>query len=96
MQVLNCNQLKQQVEHGAKLIDVREPAEFARGKLPGATNIPLASLGQALEQFTPSDTILVYCHTGNRSGYAEMALKSRGYERTLNIGGVVHYHECIA
>ncbi len=37
------DQLAAALDQGAPLVDVREPAEFSEGHVPGATNIPWVS-----------------------------------------------------
>lgn len=74
---------------GARLIDVRTPAEFAEGHIPGAANVPLQQLGSitavAPEASTP---LFVYCLSGGRSSQAVAALKRAGYTDVRNIGGI--------
>ena len=38
------------VARGAQLVDVRNPAEYQRGALPGSVNIPLPLIQQALKR----------------------------------------------
>lgn len=68
------------------LIDVREPAEFAQGHLPGAQNIPLGDVSEADIQAGSN----IYCRSGRRSGQAVEILKEKGIE-TQNIGGIMDY-----
>jgi len=63
-------QLAEKVREGAvTLVDVREPAEFAAGHIPGAVNKPLSSFDPAA---LPSDgrPVVLYCAAGGRSGTA--------------------------
>lgn len=76
----------------AIVIDVRTPAEYSRGRIRNAVNIPL---NQIHETRLPSDkTILVYCQTGNRSEFAKDALKKQGYN-VINIGGIHQFVGCV-
>ena len=54
----------------AVVIDVREPAEFANGRILGARNIPLSQLeARAADlQKHKSKPIILSCESGNRSG----------------------------
>ena len=74
---------------GAKLIDVRTPAEFADGHIPGAVNVPLQQIGHiaavAPDRFAP---LFAYCLSGARSAQAVAALKRAGYADVRNIGGM--------
>ena len=74
------------IADGALIVDVRTPAEFAQGHLPGAINIPLP---QVVEEFAArnigKDTdVVLYCRSGNRSGQAQRALIQEGYTNTFN------------
>jgi rhodanese-related sulfurtransferase len=51
----------------AVVVDVREPAEFASGHLPGAHNIPLGQLSGARLEPEPGKTLLLVCASGMRS-----------------------------
>lgn len=95
MNVLSCGELKNASENGANIVDVREPMELLSGKLLDAVNIPMRALARIVEMFEPEDEILVYCRTGHRSSYAESMLKNMGYSNVKNIGGIVHYRECL-
>lgn len=56
-----ADELKKQLDAGNKtlIIDVREPAQFAKETLPGAINIPLAELEGHLRKM-PRDTFIVF------------------------------------
>jgi rhodanese-related sulfurtransferase/DNA-binding transcriptional ArsR family regulator len=43
------------------VLDVRPPAEYAAGHLPGAVNIPLAELKKRLAEFDLDQEIVAYC-----------------------------------
>lgn len=68
------------------LVDVREPAEFARGHLPGALNIPLPKLREKLPELSKDELIGVYCGVGQRGYYANRILAAHGY-RSKNLSG---------
>ena len=76
----------------AKLLDVRSPAEYIQGHIPGSMNIPLHSL-EDLEYLVENKTLplYLYCQTGARSRMAAMQLKDMGYENVYNIGGIATY-----
>ncbi|KLV11162.1 MULTISPECIES: rhodanese-like domain-containing protein [Photobacterium] len=67
------------------IVDVRTPAEFADGHLPGAINIPFDDIKQltSLEPDT-SRPIMLYCQSGRRSGIAEAELAKLGYTQLYN------------
>ncbi|MGD2051151.1 MAG: molybdopterin-synthase adenylyltransferase MoeB [Acidimicrobiia bacterium] len=74
------------------LVDVREPAEHARGSLPGAMLIPRGSVTSQLPGIAPEQDreIVVYCAVGDRSALAAAALQDAGYTRVSSLaGGIV-------
>jgi adenylyltransferase/sulfurtransferase len=83
-------ELKARLEKGKdfRLIDVREPDEWAVARLPEAELIPLSQFQQlAPEKLSPGETIVLYCHHGVRSARAQDYLKSQGYANTINLTG---------
>lgn len=63
------------------VVDVRTPAEYASGHLPGALNVPLDRLAQAvpaLREAAGRGELLVVCQSGNRSASARARLAAEG------------------
>lgn len=74
---------------GGRLIDVRTPDEFAGGRVPGATNVPLQQIASIAKEVPDKATpLFVYCLSGGRSQQAVSALKRMGYTDARNIGGI--------
>jgi len=71
------------------VIDVRTPAEFATGHVPGAINIPHDQLGQRLQDIPAAkdQPLLVYCRSGRRAGLAETVLSDAGYSSLYHLEG---------
>jgi len=77
------------VEHGARLVDVRTPEEFAAGHIPGAVNVPVQSLDGRFGELGPKDRpVVLYCQSGMRSGRAARMLRSAGFASVHNLGGM--------
>jgi rhodanese-related sulfurtransferase len=76
-----------------KLIDVRTPAEVARGKISGAENLPLHVIPLKVEELSAlsgDDKIIFYCQTGARSAQACAFMTSKGVENVYNLrGGII-------
>lgn len=70
------------VDEGATLLDVRTPAEFARGHVQGAVNLPVQELEARVAELDASKPVVVYCRRGNRSATAARILSARGFEVT--------------
>ena len=70
------------------VIDVREPEEFARGKIPGAYTIPRGVLEMQVDGRLPREsTVVLYCGAGGRSALAAKSLADMGYEKVENLQG---------
>lgn len=76
----------------AKLLDVRSPAEYIQGHIPGSMNIPLHNLEEiAFLVEDKENPLYLYCQSGNRSRMAAMQLAEMGYRNVHNIGGIAAY-----
>jgi rhodanese-related sulfurtransferase len=84
------------------LLDVREPDEWARGRIPGAVHVPLRSVSFQCNPASPTadarltdhkdQRVVVYCAKGNRSLMAADALKKMGYRDVVSMkGGIVDW-----
>jgi len=70
------------------VIDVREPEEFARGKIPGAYTIPRGVLEMQLDGRLPREsTVVLYCGVGGRSALAAKSLTDMGFDKVENLQG---------
>lgn len=73
------------------LLDVRSPAHFAKGHLPGAINLPHAKIIASKLARWPADTVFVtYCAGPHCNGAARGALRLAGLGRPVKImaGGI--------
>ena len=73
-----------------RIIDVREPQEFAIARIPGAELIPLGTLGAAQTKLDPNAEIVIHCHSGVRSLFAARHLRDAGFKRVLNLTGGIN------
>lgn len=80
--------VKQKIESGATLIDVRSPEEFRDGSYPGALNIPVQSIGGRLGSISKEKPVILFCASGARSSVAARVLKAAGFKDVLNAGGL--------
>jgi rhodanese-related sulfurtransferase len=81
---------QQQIENAKPFIlDVRETAEMAKGKIAGSTNIPIRDLPKMIAKLPNSKTapILIYCQVGYRGGIGMTVLRMWGYTNVRNIKG---------
>lgn len=76
--------------HELTVIDVRTPAEYASGHLPGALNIPLDQVRRALPEIRHAaerGDVLVVCASGARSENACKLLAEQGITTATLAGG---------
>ncbi|REE66744.1 rhodanese-related sulfurtransferase [Paenibacillus taihuensis] len=79
-------ELRKKLSEGEALhiVDVREPAEFAFCRIPGAKSIPLGDLEERIYELDPSQDYVVVCRSGNRSDMACQLLMEKGFINVIN------------
>jgi rhodanese-related sulfurtransferase/transcriptional regulator with XRE-family HTH domain len=70
-----------------ELIDVREPAEWATGHVPGARHVPLGQLRGALAASLPRDHVAFICAKGGRSAAAAKLAEQAGKQHVYSVAG---------
>ncbi|UUZ79487.1 rhodanese-like domain-containing protein [Paenibacillus sp. P26] len=79
--------LKQGELEGAKLIDVREPAEWDYYHLDELELLPMNTIPSRLEESPRDRPIYVVCAHGVRSAHVCAYLKHHGFEEVVNVEG---------
>lgn len=72
---------------GSFLLDVREQSEWEAGHIEGAVLIPLGQLASRMGEVPKDKTILVICHSGNRSAQARDQLRDASYTQVTSVDG---------
>ncbi|MCF6213264.1 MAG: rhodanese-like domain-containing protein [Flavobacteriaceae bacterium] len=70
------------------LIDVRTPQEYQAGHIPGAINFDWKNqdtFSTIVKEISKDKTVLIYCHSGYRSGLAKAYLQKNGYQKIYNL-----------
>jgi rhodanese-related sulfurtransferase len=82
-------------------IDIREPAEYQRGHIPGAVHLPRGLLEFDMHNLVDrcrkdmnvnaeEQPIVLYCGTGGRSALAALTAEALGYRNAKSMaGGIV-------
>lgn len=72
------------------ILDVRTPAEYESGHIPGAINVANETIGnkEIAELPDKEQVIFVYCRSGNRSKEASTKLTKLGYTNIVEFGGI--------
>lgn len=71
------------------IVDVREPAEYAAGHIPGSRLMPLGTLGARLMDLPRDQEIVLVCRSGGRSGRATQFLLQSGFQAVNMPGGML-------
>jgi rhodanese-related sulfurtransferase len=71
------------------VLDVRTPAEFAAGHVPGARNISHDQLAAKLGELSSlkDKQVVLYCRSGRRTALAGQTLRDAGFTRLLHLQG---------
>ena len=83
---IDVEEFAQHVESGARIIDVREPDEYAAGHVPGAELIPLGTVPDLLDRFGGDGPTYVICRSGGRSMRAAELAAEHGHT-VVNVAG---------
>lgn len=70
----------EKVAQGATWMDVRHPSEYHHERLPGAINVPLNDIRNAIGALSKGRGYIVYCQSGRRSSAAAFILAQAGYD----------------
>lgn len=76
---------------GAVWVDVRFPVEFHLDRVPGAINLPLNEIRNALALLDPAKEYIAYCQSGRRSSVAAFLMSRHGLRASLLDGGLRHW-----
>jgi hydroxyacylglutathione hydrolase len=79
--------MKNEMEHGAEVLDVRKPGEWAAGHIKDANFKPLAEFPDVLNDLDKNKPYIVYCGGGYRSMTAISIMQGRGFKNLTNIYG---------
>lgn len=93
---IDVTELSSKIEQnpaGIELVDIRTPAEVARGVIPDALVLPMHLIPLKLDHFATSDKeFVIYCRTGSRSAQACMFLNQQGINNVVNLrGGIMSW-----
>lgn len=89
LQELDAAAAKGAIDRGeAVLIDVREPAEHARERIPGVPLIPLSAFDvERIRQLAGGKKVILHCASGIRSARAAEALHTAGITNVAHLKG---------
>ncbi|SDB36573.1 hydroxyacylglutathione hydrolase [Desulfonatronum thiosulfatophilum] len=83
---MSVHELKDVLKN-VQLVDVRTPAEWKSGHIPGARHFFVPYLRDNIEKLDREKTTVTYCGSGYRSSIAASVLKQNGFDDVRNIPG---------
>ena len=76
-------------KNSAVLLDVRTAEEYASGHFAGAVNLDVEDIRAGkLPDSAKTQSLYLYCRSGNRSAQATELLKTAGYTTITDLGGL--------
>lgn len=81
------SKVRELLEAGECIIDIREKNEYAEGHLKGVPNIPLSELRERVDEIPKDRTVYLQCRSGQRSYNACLLLQNLGYTNVVNVTG---------
>ncbi len=75
-------------EKSARMVDVREPWEFAKTSIEGSLLMPMGEVpSRANQELDPDERLLVLCHHGVRSMNVTVWMRNQGFEQAQSVRG---------
>lgn len=71
-----------------QILDVREPKEWAAGRIQGARHIPMAQVPERVDELDPQLPVVTVCRSGARSDEVAGFLRSKGFDAQNMDGGM--------
>jgi rhodanese-related sulfurtransferase len=96
LQELDAAAVKAAVDRGeAVLIDVREPAEYARERIPDVPLIPITAFDiERIRAIADGKKVILHCGSGIRSARAAEALYGAGVTNVAHLkGGIATWRD---
>ncbi len=84
---VKVSEVRNLVESGAYIIDVREEHEYERAHIKNAVNIPLSQFRDRLSEIPKDKPVYLHCRSSQRSYNACLVLYANGFENVYNISG---------
>ena len=82
---VHFSKVRELVENGAFIIDVREKDEYELSHINGSLNLPLSEIRERLNEVPKDRPVYVHCRSGQRSYNACLLLKHMGFDNIFNI-----------
>jgi len=82
---VTVQEMKQALDNpqlGIKVLDVREPDEYAIAHIEGVPLLPLSQLAERFTELDPNQAYYLHCKMGGRSMQALQFLRQQGFKKS--------------
>jgi len=80
-------QIRDLIDKGAYIVDIREEYQFNKGHLKNAVNIPFGQVRKRIAEFPKDRPIYIQCRTGQDSYNVALTLQYLGFDNVYNVCG---------
>ncbi len=85
---LSAGMVVRLINNGAKIVDVRDAEQFAKGHIVDSINIPATDLSADLDnRFKMAKSLILVCDTGAKSSQCVATLRKGGLETAFSLAG---------
>lgn len=84
---VHVREIRDLIEKGSCIIDVREKEEYDESHMIGVKNIPLSELRERVDEIPKDKAVYLHCKSGQRSYNAALALQQLGFKEVYNVAG---------
>lgn len=88
---VSVDQVPDPLPDGLFVVDVREPVEWAHGRIEGSVHIPMSELVERVDEVPVEGQVLVVCKVGGRSARVTQYLTQTGREAINLDGGLLEW-----
>jgi molybdopterin/thiamine biosynthesis adenylyltransferase/rhodanese-related sulfurtransferase len=90
---VSVHDMKQALDNaslGIKVVDCREPSEYAAAHISGVMFLPLSELQLRMDELDPEQAYYIHCRSGGRSMKLTQFLKQNGFKNVKSVAGGIH------
>jgi molybdopterin/thiamine biosynthesis adenylyltransferase/rhodanese-related sulfurtransferase len=90
---VSVHDMKQALDNaslGIKVVDCREPSEYAAAHISGVMFLPLSELQLRMDELDPEQAYYIHCRSGGRSMKLAQFLKQNGFKNVKSVAGGIH------
>lgn len=84
---IHCSKVRELVENGAYIIDVREKEEYDLSHIEGAKNIPMSEFRERINEIPKDIPVYLHCRSGQRSYNTALIMENLGFHNSMSIAG---------